>query len=185
MAIRVSGGVVVSYAIPSTPGPVRVFIDCRRARTATPGGPGEDGSSLHVRWERSGGLVKAPAGVMGELASLEFDADDHVDLPEGCGTLALVGGSGDYEAAIYEARPLPPGLYHARRRRLSRVLTTKLLRFTVPRGHERIGAALSDNVEASSDGVVSVLTPTPEACVPGQVYGFSHASRIFTETLEF
>lgn len=186
MAIKATGAVVVSYSIPSTKGPVRVFIDCRRVVTdpKTGGGPCADGTSLHVRWERPGGVVKAPAGVMGELPFLEFDADDHVDLPEGCGTLKLVGGSGEYEAAIYEARPLPPELYFARRRRLSRVLTRERS-FVVPRGHERIGSALVTGVRALSDGVMSRLTPTPEACVPGQLYVFSGKARIFTETLEF
>ena len=188
MAIKVTGAVVVSYSIPSTKGPARVFIDCRRVMTdpKQAGGPGPDGTSLHVRWERPGGVLKAPAGVIGELPFLEFDADDHVDLPEGCGTLKLVGGSGEYEVAIYEARPLPPGLYHPRRRRLSRVLLPPTgLRFFVPRGHERIGSALATGVRAASDGVISRLTPTPEACVPGQLYAFSAKTRIFTETLEF
>lgn len=183
MAIRANGAVVASYAIPGCRGPVRVFLDCRRALAGTPGGPGPDGTSLHVRWERSGGLVKAPSGVAGEIAYLEFDADDHVDLPEGCGTLQLVGGAGDYEAAIYEAQPLSPELYAPRRRRLARMLRN--LRFVVPRGHERIGAALVAGVRAVSDGVLSRLTPTPEACVAGQLYAFSGRARIFTETLEF
>jgi len=187
MAITVTSAVVASYSIPSTQGPVRVFVDCRRATTSSPGKPGEDGTSLHVRWERSGGTIKVPAGVLGELAFLEFDADDHVDLPEGCGTLKLVGGLGDYEAAIYEARPLPPELYRPRRRRLSRVLMNPLpgLRFIVPRGHERIGSALVGGVTATSDGVTSRLTPTPEACVAGQLYALSAPARIFTETLDF
>jgi hypothetical protein len=187
MAIMVTGTLAASYAIPSMRGPVRVFLDCRRASAGSPGKPGEDGTSLHVRWERSGGTVKVPAGVLGELAYLEFDADDHVDLPEGCGTLKLVGGAGEYEAAIYEARPLAPELYRPRRRRLSRVLATPHpgLRFIVPRGHERIGSALVAGVSATSDGVVSRLTPTPEACVAGQLYVFSAPARIFTETLEF
>jgi hypothetical protein len=187
MAILVTGAVAASYAIPNMKGPVRVFLDCRRARSSTPGKPGEDGTSLHVLWERSGGTIKVPAGVLGELAYLEFDADDHVDLPEGCGTLKLVGGAGEYEAAIYEARPLTPELYRPRRRRLSRVLINPQpgLRFIVPRGHERIGSALVAGVTATSDGVTSRLTPTPEACVAGQLYAFSASARIFTETLEF
>lgn len=193
MAIKATGAVVATYSIPNTRGPVRVFIDCRRVKTDSPKeersgpGPGPDGTSLHVRWERSGGILKAPSGVLGELAFLEFDADDHVDLPEGCGTLKLVGGAGEYEAAIYEACPLPPELYRPRRRRLSRVLNSPHpgLRFFVPRGHERIGSALVTGVRATSDGVISRLTPTPEACVAGQLYAFSAKARIFTETLVF
>lgn len=190
MAIKVTGAVAATYSLPGIRGPIRVFLDCRRAKDSQDrslGIPGEDGTSLHVRWERSGGILKVPAGASSDLSVIEFDADDHVDLPEGCGTLKLVGGSGEYEVAIYEACALAPELYRPRRRRLSRIVNSPRpgLRFVVPRGHERIGAALVEGVRASSDGVISRLTPTPEACVAGQLYTFSARARIFTETLAF
>jgi hypothetical protein len=182
----VNGGVVASLAIPASAGPVRLFVDCRRAPSGA-GGPDVAGFSLHVRWTRSAGMIKSPASATTERAVVEFDADGAVDLPEGCGTLDLLGGTGAYYAAIYDVVPLAPGCYTPRRRQLARVCDATHLRFDIPQQHERLGASSGNGgpVVATSDGIASVLTTTPEACVAGQSYTLGAPARIFTETVVF
>jgi hypothetical protein len=182
----VHGGVAASLSVPACEGPVRVFVDCRRAGSGG-GGPDALGFNLHVRWTRSAGRIQSPAGVLGEQAAVDFDADGAVDLPEGCGTLELTGGSGDYYAAIYNVTRLAPACYTPRRRQLARVCDSAHLRFDIPQQHERLGASFGNAgaVIATSDGIASVLTTTPEACIPGQSYTLAAPARIFTQTVVF
>jgi hypothetical protein len=184
--MTVHGGVAASLSIPDCEGPVRVSVDCRRVGNGA-GGPDAEGFSLHVRWTRSAGRIQSPAGGLGEPALVEFDADGAVDLPAGCGTLELVGGAGDYHAAIYNVVRLAPGCYAPRRRQLARMCDATHLRFDIPQAHERLGASFGNAgaVIATSDGIASVLSTTPEACVPGQSYTLAAPARIFTETVVF
>lgn len=160
MSIVVCSGSTIASVDLDVEGPVRVPLDCRRTAS---GRQDDKGYGLHVGWQPRRPLQLSPTGCSA-VVLIEFDADYEITLPDGRGTLSLLGGRGPYEAALYKCCGIAPESYTRHRRQLCRLMTESKsgLTLQIPTGQQQLGGS---GVAATSDDVPGVSARSPStAC---------------------